>query len=374
MNLEKHLGELSLSEAAAFRSVVRRLRETPTREPSARLADSILAAVDAERVRQRSRLRVPAPWRWGIAAAAVLVAALTLHNGFSPRCPCSAPAAAPETGLAWLAENQEPDGMWSPAKHGGDEVYRPALTALSALALNRAGAGSAARIQKACTALTALQQADGAFGGKGRASLYNQAITTFALATLCPGRPALKPVLERALAYISAQQTAQGGWDYELGSEGNAALTAWQVRALACAEAQGFAAARIPLRKGLRWLRDSARDDGSIAYHRSSAARSDSLTALAAYTLITAGKAFPELPELGRHVAGSLALSAGAQAQADCYRDYAKVLAFESAGSSSQAAAVRRQMQSQREAAQPDQWGTVGGRLYTTALTALAAR
>ena len=247
-------------------------------------------------------------------------------------------------------------------------------TALSALALDRASEGFAPQIQRACDALAALQGADGAFGGEGRARLYNHAITTFALATLCPHHPALKPTLDRALAFVSVRQTPQGGWDYEPGSEGNAAVTAWQVRALACAEAQGFDAAKIPLRKGLRWLRSVARDDGSIAYHRDSTACSDGLTALAAYTLITAGKDFPGLQELGRHAAEALSAAPEKSAVADCYRDYAKVLAFDSVGANAQAETVRKQMHVQQQAAQPDQWAKVGGRLYTTALTALAAR
>jgi hypothetical protein len=83
-----------------------------------------------------------------------------------------------------------------------------------------------------------------------------------------------------------------------------------------------------------------------------------------------------ELSALGRHVADSLSASKPAQAPstADCYRDYAKVLAFESAGARAQAQQVRRQMLSQQESARPDQWESVGGRLYTAALTALAAQ
>ena len=371
MNFATHLNELAPADAAAFSALAGCLRAMPGREPSAGLTDRILAAVDAERGRNRRRFRVPAPW-WGTIAAS-LIAAFSLLSVYLHRTGAPASSEKP-AGFAWLAASQEPDGTWSPAKHGGAEAYRPALTALSALALDRAPDGFAPHIQRACDALAALQGADGAFGGEGRARLYNHAITTFALATLCPKRPALKPALERALAYVGAQQTAQGGWDYETGSEGNAAITAWQVRALACAEEQGFESAKIPLRKGLRWLRGVARDDGSIAYHRDTTACSDGLTALAAYTLITAGKEFPGLPELGRHAAGSLSAAPEKAAVADCYRDYAKVLAFESAGATARAEAVRRQMHAQQKAAQPDQWESVGGKLYTTALTALAAR
>lgn len=364
MNFETHMGELAPAEAAAFRSVARALRAVPEREPTASLEGRILAAVEGERGRARRRR----PWQWGLAAAAGLAAALTLFDlSMRGRAPAS-----PADGIRWLAESQSPDGTWDPAKHGGLESYRPALTALSALALDRSG-GYADQVGKACRALAALQSPDGAFGGSGRVQLYNHAITTYALATLCPKHLALRPTLDRALVYVAARQTVQGGWDYEPRSEGNAALTAWQVRALSCAEQQGFEAAKVPLRKGLRWLRSVARDDGSIAYHRDSATRSEGLTALAAYALITAGKPFPGLPELGRRVVGSLHAEAG-QETVDCYRDYARVLAFESAGALPQAAAARDQLQRHQQGGGCDQWETTGGRLYTTAFAALAAK
>lgn len=372
MNLTSHLNELPAQEAAAFRALAENLRAQPEREPSPGLTGRIMGAVDAERAREKPRFRLPSP-RWSIAAAAGLVASLSLFAVYQHRSSAYA-SADPSGGYAWLAANQEADGSWSPARHGGAEAYRPALTALAALALARAPRGYAPQLLRACGALAAMQTADGAFGGDGRAQLYNHAITTFALTSLNRGQPSLKPVLARALGFIRSQQTAEGGWDYEPHSEGNAAVTAWQVRALAHAEAQGFDEAKVPLRKGLRWLRGNARDDGSVAYHHGSSTRSESLTALAACALITAGKGFPGLSDLGRHVAGSLNALAGAERSADCYRDYAKVLAFDSAGASRQADAVRQHMLKQQEAGSRDQWEGVGGKLYTTALTLLASR
>lgn len=372
MNFEAHMSELGPTDARAFRALAARLRGVPERVPSASLEGRVLAAVEAERARARRRSGVPGPW-WVIAAAAAALVVVSVL--FSGRGRASDPADSASAGVAWLAANQEPDGTWSPAKHGGAEVYRPALTALSALALAREEKGSfAPQVRRACASLASLQTADGAFGGKGRARLYNHAITTYALATLCPGQPALRPTLARALGFIRDRQSVEGGWDYEAGSGGNAAITAWQVRALACAEERGFEAAKIPLRKGLRWLRGNARDDGSVAYHRGSAARSDSLTALAAYALITAGKEFPGLPELGRHAVGTLSAAADKQETADCYRDYAQVLAFVSAGNVERADSVRHRMRKDQEVGRHDQWEAAGGLLYTTALTALASK
>jgi hypothetical protein len=365
---------LPAQEADALRAVVRRLLAVPPREPSAGLPARVQAAVQAERA-ERAGPRLTRrlaespfqPW-WGAAAAAsvaVLLGVASLFHG--PACGTGA-----EDGLGWLAGQQEADGTWDPARHGGDPAYRPAVTALAALALARdPAARHAERVGRACDALAGLQTPGGTFGGAGRAESYNLAIVTYALAALDLPRPQVKAALGRAVAYTRAAQSAEGGWDYEPGSEGNAAVTAWQVRALACASERGVAQADVPLRKGLRWLRGVARADGSVAYHRGSDARSESLSALAAHTLMTSGKPFPGLPALGRRMAASLSAGPAGGADADCYRDYVKVLAFESAGEGGQAAAVRGGLIKRRQSGGPDQWQSVGGTPYAYALTAL---
>ncbi|OQC23357.1 MAG: hypothetical protein BWX70_02846 [Verrucomicrobia bacterium ADurb.Bin070] len=338
MNLNAHLSELPAAEAAAFRTLVARLQAAPQREPSPQLASRILAAVASERTQRPTLNAQPITtnhkpvtsnyrlWRWAAALAAGLLAALTLFD--RPAAPQPAdPAADP---AAWLAASQEADGAWQPARHGGDPAYRPALTALAALALARDPADRfRAGVRRATDALVALQTADGAFGGEGRVRAYNQAIAAYALATLAPHGPATAAALERAVAFSRAGQSAEGGWDYEAGSE------------------------------------------GGVAYHRGSAGRSESLSALAAYTLMTSGRAFDGLPTLGRHLTDTLSAADGA---ADCYRDYAKVMAFESAGDTARAEAVRTGMRHRRQAGAQDPWEPIGGTLYTCAFTALAAR
>ena len=380
MNLNAHLSELPAAEAAAFRTLVARLQAAPQREPAPQLASRILAAVASERTQRPTLNAQPITtnhkpvtsnyrlWRWAAALAAGLLAALTLFD--RPAAPQPAdPAADP---AAWLAASQEADGAWQPARHGGDPAYRPALTALAALALARDPADRFREgVRRAAAALVAMQAADGAFGGEGRVRAYNQAIATCALATLAPHGPAAAAALERAVACSRAGQSAEGGWDYEAGSEGNAAVTAWQVRALAAASERGVGQANIPLRKGLRWLRGAARGAGGVAYHRGSAGRSESLAALAAYTLMTSGRSFEGLLALGRNLTAALSAADGA---ADCYRDYAKVMAFESAGDTARAEAVRGGMLHRRQAGAQDPWEPIGGTLYTCAFTALAAR
>jgi len=384
MNLYAHLSELPDAEATAFRTLVAHLRSLPQREPSPLLTARILAAVAAERThhptlsaQRPTRTPNPGPgtqdpgtppprlWRW-VAAAAGLLVAVTLFNRQA------APVSIDDDPVAWLAARQEADGSWLPARHGGDPAYRPALTALAALALaHDPSARFHDGVRRACDALAALQTPDGAFGGEGRVRAYNQALATCALAALAPQDGPAAAALERAVAYSSAGQSPEGGWDYEPDSAGNAAVTAWQVRALSAAAARGVAQANVPLRKGLRWLRSAARDEGGVSYHPGAPGRSEGLAALAAHTLMTSGKPFDGLPALGRRLVAGLRAADGG---ADCYRDYAMVMAFESAGEIARAEAVRQDMRRRLQANAPDPWEPIGGALYTRAFTALAAR
>lgn len=371
MNIITHLNEFSGDEASALRAVVSRLRAIPERAPTQILTDRLLNAIAGEREREQCRFTF-ASWRFAAAAAA---AAAALSGWLWLRTAPADGNAPPPGSLAWLADAQEADGTWSPARHGGAEAYRPALTALSALAL--AGAPDnrhQTSVRRACDALVRIQSADGAFGGQGRALYYNQSITAYALATLHERASCPRPVIERALAFMRARQSLEGGWDYECGTGGNAAVTAWHVRALSRMARQGFPEADIPLRKALRWLRGTARDDGSIAYHRGSPARSESLNALAAHALITGGAAYPQLVALGKRMSATLAGGADSYSGADCYRDYAKILALEAAGSAQAADRIRAHMLGRGSADSQDQWHKVGGSLYTSALTSLAAR
>ena len=369
MDLNAHLDELNPCEAEAFRAVICRLRSIKEQPPSSELADRIItAAAAARRAERRHRLY----WPWLGAAAAAAIAVTLSHVLRTPSAPSAPP---PDATLEWLAGAQDADGTWSPARHGGAETYRPALTALSALTLAGTADGKyAPNVRRACDALARLQSAEGAFGGDGRALYYNQAITTFALASLYESTPCPQPVIERSLAFMLARQSPEGGWDYEKNTGGNTAVTVWHVRALTCMARQGFADADIPLRKALHWLRGTVREDGTIAYHRGSPVRSESLNALAAYALITGGATYPQLVTMGQRMAGSIATGADSASSADCYRDYAKILALDAAGSGHEANKIRARMLANNRTARQDQWQQVGGRLYTSALTSLAAR
>lgn len=372
MTLSEHLAELGPAEREAFGGIVAELRALPRLEPSEGFCARVMAAVKEERDAGYRTFRGTAPvWRSprflrtaGIAA--VLALCLGIAAVFGRR-----DARPDEDGvLAWIRSTQERDGSWLPSRHGGDDAYRPALTAFAALSLAESGGDADRAVESACRALAAMQTEDGAFGSRDRVQAYNTAVSAYALAALDSARGDARDALSRAVRALADAQSPTGGWDYGGGKDGNSALTAWGIRALAEAERRGIAEARVPLRRALRWMRDLARETGTVAYHRGCAASgSESLRALAAHALMTAGGRFAGLPELGRRLTDGLKTSP--PQTADGYRDYAKVLAFNAAGEHAKANAV---LAAWHPDAARDAWGSVGGRVYAETMRLLASR
>lgn len=370
MNIEAHLNELPAAEAATLRTLVQRLRAVPEIEPSANLQPTIMRAIAQQQPRPPCRL-----WRVAVAIAALFIAAVTLlhlyNRDTTPR----------NSNLLWLAARQETDGSWNPQLHHADPNYRPALTALSLMALAREPTLYQVQIEKAALALCAMQAGDGSFGAQGRPGSYNLAMVSCALASIVSKsgttplsltpttHEAVLLALQRGVALSAREQGPRGGWDYENRPEGNMAITAWQVRALAAARTCGITQADLPLRKGLRWLRAAAGNDTGLSYNSAFVGHSDCLKALAAYSLMTAGQPYAGLPELGRQLAN--ALKPIENTPPDCYLDYARCLAYAAAGSTTHADTLRLSMLRRLDTNSPDQWKHVGGTLYEHALTAL---
>ncbi len=376
MNLLAHIDELGASpEAAAFRTLTMRMRSAAEIEPSPGLTGRIMSAVDRDAKEPQRPLREPRtpgmkPWFGAAAAAAAVLALFVFRSAFLAQMGVGgATGGAAQESTQWLARCQEQDGSWNPARYGGAKSYQPALTALSALALHREGARYAVEVRRARAYLAAIQRSDGSFGGQGRERFYNQALATYALAETAAAGGELEP-LRRAAGAIIDSQSVQGGWDYEGDSEGNAAITAWQIEALAAAGAAGVPDVDLSVRKGLRWLRGMADAGGRVSYNRGAAGASETVSALTAHTLLTAGAAFPELSATGRRVVA--ALGSGASGGDDLYRDCMKVRAFDAAGATDAAGVLRRSIASARGDAASDQWGKVGGRLYMESLRSLA--
>jgi hypothetical protein len=357
MNIHTHLNECP--EADELRSLVQQLRAMPEKEPSLELHERTLSLLPkTQRV-----ILWRNPWVRMAAAASIAILLSTTYVLRSRPQPLS-----PD--LQWLVSQQEVDGTWNPARHGGTELFRPALTALSILALDKSSSTCPAAIRKGMAALERLQAKDGLFKSPdAQAQAYNLAMTTFALARCTSHTPTARPLVTRAVDAIIAAQLPNGSWDYAPTPEGNIAITSWMVRALKSAEESGVGDSQAAQRKGLRWLmRTTTYQNGYVRYKPAEQA-SDTLTALTAISFITAGKSFPDVQTCAHQMTERLALQKYPESQRDCYRDYAKIMALELDGKLAEALRIRQAMKSLSK--NPDTWQLAGGELYTVAFTAL---
>ena len=378
------------ADAAAFAALVARMREDATDAPvSPDLTERILAALPADAFRNTPRRRVirfirqtPFLRTAAAAAAAVLLSLGIWRYGSFSLSVNQTPAM--KDGCAWIARQQGPDGAWDPARSGGNPLYRPALTALSALALNQEAERYPGPVDAACRALARMQEADGGLGPENAARMYNHALGTCALLAVHArgGHPELKAPIERALAFTRNRQQPSGGWGYTASADvpANAAITSWQVHLLAQASTQGWSDAGGHLRTGLAWLRRCADSQGQFAYTTgdSSQSTTPTLNAMGVYTLLSAGGSYPELAQTAATTLARLRTDPQ-PAVTDLYRAFFLVAAWDASGDRARARNVRSEVCGKREVqganrgswAPEDVWGKVGGRLYATSIAVL---
>jgi hypothetical protein len=323
--------------------------------------------------------------------------------------------AAVTAALNWLAQNQSTDDRWDASRFGaGHEMAvlgqdrggtgADADTGISALALlTFLGAGNTHRsgdftstVRKGLDFLERGQAADGNLGGDAGlyAHMYCHSMATFALAEAyaMSGDPALKGPVERAVAYsLRAQNPATGGWRYRPGDMGDTSQLGWQLMALWSAERAGIS---VPLQTWTgaeRFLRSVRRGQaGGLASYRSDSPMSTSMTAEALYCRQLVGES------MGGNDDGAAANEAMRQllrtlpepAHVNLYYWYYASLALhrqQQVGDENAAAwqawnnaltsvLVRKQRSDGQDVGSWDPeciWGGYGGRVYSTALSAL---
>lgn len=212
----------------------------------------------------------------------------------------------------WLAARQQADGSWSPAVAGGNEAFRPALTALALMALERhAPLRHKAEIDKAVAALEAMQGADGSFGTDRSSRLYNHAFATFALLDhAAQSGGGMSRAASRAIDFAIASQNQLGAWGYSRDDGGNAALTVWELGILLKARKAGWDDGRGGLRRGLAWLRRQGAQ-GLLDYREaidrqnSQASGGVMLTMLATDEIVAAAGDYPALGAVAGNVRAS---------------------------------------------------------------------
>lgn len=303
----------------AMAAELRRMAAACSAEPSAGLTTRIITAVEAEKVREHARRRAAAMIAAACAAAACVVAAFVPAIWHDSASPAQVSVAASESraerdAADMLAAMQESDGSWSPSRTGGSEEYRPALTALAAMALLRhAPERHAKAISRAEAALVAMQNEDGSFGANRTAAIYNHSFATFALLDLAISRgESINDTLSSALSFSLSSQEASGAWAAQRGSD--APLTLWQTATLAKAQKAGWEDDGGHLRRGLAWLRREGLS-GPLDYRESFADKytprlgNIALTAMAAAELEDEAHMFPALRETAANATASIHLA-----------------------------------------------------------------
>ena len=386
--------------AAALRDTVRRMRAAPLRETSPDLTRRILQALpaeDAEPPRLRFTFR---PLRAAAAAVLLLAVGLSLLSATRVQRRRQDAAGAQRQLLvrqsgaaaAWIASQQEADGTWSPSRTGGNDAYRPAMTALAIMALQQqAPAAQSAAIRRGAAALVAMQTEDGAFCRTRGARLYNHAFAAnalFALPSPLSLEPDVRAARERALAFSLAAQNSQGAWDYTDDGTGNTALSVWQIALLTQARGQGWTDDRGHLRRSLAWLQ--CQSDGHAFGYRQAGVpprgggQGLTLTAMAAATLLDAARAYPALMPAAEAAADAVRQPRfrDTRMAPDYYRDY--FLSRVWAGFADQRAldAVQARLAMAPSASGAagtywvanDAWRHAGGDLYATTMALLSPR
>lgn len=313
--------------------------------------------------------------------------------------------AAVKAALAWMADNQQPDGRWSPKTHGGGRETFAAgrdrlgagmqadtgITGLALLAFLASGhthqqGAYASNVTRGLQYLVNSQRADGSLGGQANvyAYMYCHAMATFALSEAygMTRDHRLRDPIQRALRYtVAAQDPSGGGWRYNPGDPGDTSQLGWQLMALKSAELAG-----IPIpercRQGVLKYIDSVTSGhyGGLAAYRPGEAVSRPMTAeaLACRQFLGLSADHPAGREAGDFILAELPGSAETNLY---YWYYGTLATYNLQGRYWQRwneALKKTLLRTQKSTPHlngswdPDTvWGGYGGRVYSTALATL---
>ena len=313
--------------------------------------------------------------------------------------------AAVRAALKWLADNQERDGRWNPARHdagnekrvlGRDRIGAGARadTGISALALLAFLASGHTHqeglyrdnVQRGLEFLVRSQASDGNLGGRAStyAFMYCHAMATFAVSEAygmtADGR--LEGAVRRAVMYtVTAQNPTTGGWRYNIGDEGDTSQLGWQLMALKSAGLSGIPMPAHTRQGAIRYLESvSSGRFGGLAAYRPVEAPSRPMTAeaLACRHFLGLAPDVQTTDEAARYLLSEIP----GEGEPNFYYWYYATLglyqtqgeAWEEWNSALQKELLARQRNSGELAGSwdPDTvWGGYGGRVYTTALGTL---
>jgi energy-coupling factor transport system substrate-specific component len=173
------------------------------------------------------------------------------------------------------------------------------ITTFAIFALRAAGQpASDAVVRSAGRWLQAQQNPDGGFGYAGHGGAEDVDDTAAALQGVIDAGGLRSPSVARAVAFLRREQNPDGGYPQEVGGESDAQSTAWAIQGLVAAGQNVSAVKREGSRSPLAYLESLIAPDGSVRYSRTSVQTPVWVTAQALTAL--AGKPFPIAPASGK--------------------------------------------------------------------------
>ncbi len=313
--------------------------------------------------------------------------------------------AAVQAALQWLAGNQSSDGRWDADRFGAGKEEKilgqdrqgagaRADTAMTGLALlTFLGAGNTHlegkykdHVKRGLEHLLNAQAADGNLAGDAElyAFMYSHGIATLAVseAYALTHDKRLEDTLRAAIAYtVSAQHAGTGSWRYRPNDPGDMSQFGWQWMALKSAELSGIAIPESTRLNAIRVLKSaSAGAHGGLASYRprERVTRPMTAEALVCRQFLGISRDDPAVNEAGDYLLGQLPSTD----QINLYYWYYGTLAmyqlqgdrWQRWNEALQNTLVKRQVMAGENAGswEPDcLWAGYGGRVYSTAMSAL---
>ena len=305
---------------------------------------------------------------------------------------------AVERALEWLAAHQGPRGGWSLVHDGGkcggqcknngsDARYEPAATGLALLAFLGAGyTHKSGKHQRTVNngvyyLLQIMEEVNnsGSFLHQSDRGMYNHGIATFALceAYQLSGDEDLKAPAQQAVNFIFSAQNYAGGWGYLPKQPGDLTISGWQMMAIKSAYAAGLEVPASVIIRIDNFL-DTKQVPSGIFYGYAKPAADPTCSAIGMLLRLFRGWSHtdPRALELAQFL-----VKQGKSNNDVYYNYYATLLLFHLGGPAWETwnprvreHLIRTQSQSGHEAGSwyfEDQYAKEGGRLYTTAMSAM---
>jgi len=163
---------------------------------------------------------------------------------------------------AWIASQQSARGLWSDGAEGLNDVGVSGLALLALMRASSDGVGGAHADVVRGGARALMEQQDPGYGligdRIGHTYLYGHGIATLALCELYArsGDEALREPAQRAVELVLAARNPYGAWryDYPPVGDNDTSVTSWMTQALVAAEAAGLEIDPAAYQGSLSWV------------------------------------------------------------------------------------------------------------------------